>query len=581
MPAIQLIGFIGEAPKILPRLLPNSAAQRALNTRLNDGGLTPVRRPRRDFSFPTGSGVQSFFLSGSDWVGFSSKVDVAPGPVAGNRLYYTGDGTPKMRVDGNVYELAVSSPNTKLTAAVTGTGSGDPETIRYAYTWVTEYDEESQPSPLTDDITWEPGETVTLSGFEAIPSGRAINRQRIYRVQTGETGSSDLFFIAERTASQTDFVDDVDPEDIQEPVPSLDWTPPPAELSGITSLFNGMIAGFVGKDLYFCEPYRPHAWPDNYVLTMDYNIVGLGAFGNTVIVVTEGTPYRVSGISPDSMVMDRVELNLPCINADSIQDLGYSVVYATHEGIVSISQGNAGVVSKGLLSRQNWQELNPGTMAGGQYEGRYFLSYRYTDAMGRDQRGTLIFDLTGEQGFIIRSSVYAEAFYYEVETGSLYYLHDGAVFQYDAPGQINEAQTWRSKQFYLPRPTNFGVILVDAENVLSAEDVDAIEADIAQIKQDNEDIVAAGGLTGAINAAQVHKHIVNGDETMPIPSFSQFSAVAVYADGRLVATTSTVNKSVRLPSGFKARMWEVSVNGDMQISQVALATTANELMGVP
>ncbi|MCK7581114.1 MAG: hypothetical protein MZV65_39460 [Chromatiales bacterium] len=30
------------------------------------------------------------------------------------------------------------------------------------------------------------------------------------------------------------------------------------------------MAGFPGRDIYFCEPYRPYAWPVEYMQSIDY-----------------------------------------------------------------------------------------------------------------------------------------------------------------------------------------------------------------------------------------------------------------------------------------------------------------------
>src|SRR5690606_7510378 len=324
MATLKLVGFSGEIPKLLPRLLPDMSAQAAFNVRLDDGALTPIRKPRRVFGFADATNYRTIYRHGEEGLGWTGLVNAAPGPVAQDRLYYTGDGVPKMRVGGNVYPLAVPRPTTKLTATVSGTGSGDKVTRLYVYTFVTEFGEESEPCPISDEVEWEPGQTVTLSGFEEPPAGRGITLQRIYRSQTG-SGVTDLYFIAERPASNADFVDNIPPDAINEPLPSRLWNPPPDNLQGLTALPNGMMAGFVGKDLYFCEPYRPHAWPEAYVLTCEYEIVGLGAFGTSLVVVTKGHPYLVTGTSPDSMVMEKLELNLPCINPQSVIDLGYAV----------------------------------------------------------------------------------------------------------------------------------------------------------------------------------------------------------------------------------------------------------------
>lgn len=582
MATLRLLAFSGEIPKLLPRLLPDMSAQRAENTRLEDGGLQPVRRPRSVYSFPPGSDYRTIYLYNGEWLAFESVVSIAPGPVAQDRLYYTGDGAPKMRVSGSVFDLAVPFPQSALSASASGSGDGDGDvqTRVYVYTWVTEYGEESEPSPLSNEVEWRAGQSVTLSGFTTAPANRGISSQRIYRGQSTASGSIDLYFIAERGATNSNFTDNVGIQDIQEPLPSRDWNPPPDDLEGLISLPNGMMAAFSGKTLYFSEPWRPHAWPENYILTTDSEIVGLGAFGTSVVVVTRGNPYIVSGSHPASMVMEKLELNLPCINARSIQDLGYAVAYATHEGLVVVSQGGARIVTQEMMSRDDWQQLNPSLMVSGQYQGRYYASYRYTDARGEERRGTIIIDLTGQQPFRIRSNVQAAAFHFDIESGSLYFLRKGTIYEYDARGEVNEIQSWRSKQYVLPRPTNFGAILVEADDFLTEEELAALERMASEIRQENAQIIATGKLGGAINATPVNTYMVNGDETRPIPSVSQYAAIGVYADGRLVATISTINEMARLPSGFKARSWEIEVSGDMQVSQISLATTGLELMQV-
>ena len=581
MTTLRILGFSGEIPKLVPRLLPDMSAQEAYNVRLDDGALTPTRKSKRVHTFPNNEGLtyQTIYRHLDEWLGWDTVVNAVPGPVAQDRLYFTGDGVPKMMVGEDVYPLAVPYPTQKLTGAVSGSGSGTPQTRLYVYTFVTEFGEESEPSPISDDIEWQLGQTVTLSGFELPPPGRAITKQRIYRSQTGGLGT-ELFFIAERDATDDDFVDDLDPEAIQEPLPSRLWNAPPDDLEGLISMPNGMMVGYVGKDIYFCEPYRPHAWPEGYVLTVDYNIMGLGAFDNTLVIVTEGQPYIASGISPETMTLSKLELNLPCINKRSVQDLGYAVVYASHEGLVSVSAGGARVVTEQLISRTEWMKLDPYTVVSGQFQGRYYASYRYIDQYLEEHKGTIIIDMSGEMPFIIRSDISPKAYYYSIRDGALYYLKEGSVFEYDARREINNIMAWKSKLFVLPRPTNFGAILIEVDYELSSDDVAAIQEAIEQIKQENQAIVASGNLGGALNGSALNVYPVNGDAITIPPSFSQFASVAIYADRKLVAVVNGINEMCRLPSGFLARQWEVEVTGDARISQISLATTGAELMAV-
>lgn len=583
MAVLKLIGFVGENPKIIPRLLGDMASQMAYNVRLDDGGLTPVRKQRFEHQFPEPplGGNRTIYKNGTEWLGWAGDVYVAPGPVASDRLYITGDGVPKMLVGGVTYPLAVPFPASALTATLGGTPTpGASGTTRiYVYTYVTAFGEESEPCPASADVFWTPGQTTTLSGFAAPPAGRNITLQRIYRAQTSKTGTQ-LYFIAERAASAADFVDNVSPELLQEQLPSVGWNAPPGDMTGLISLPNGMMAAFSGKELCFCEPYRPHAWPEGYRLTMDYEIVGLGAFSSSIIVTTKGTPYIVNGTAPENMVSEKIEQNLPCINARGIVDLGYSVAYPSHDGLVLVTAGGATVATTRIFSRDDWLRLNPYGMVAGQYNGRYFTSYSYSDTNGTEYQGTFIMDLTGEQPFLIRSDVKASAMHYDIPTGQLYLLVGDSIYEWDALSEPSALLSWKSKLFVMPKPTNFGAILVESDTGLTAEQIEAIQAEIDRITAENAVIFAQPTIGGELGGAALNTYPVNGDQLQPIPSLNRTMSVSIYADRKLVATIGKVNKMARLPSGFMAQLWEVEVASDMPITQITMAGTGAELAGV-
>ncbi|MDF3073473.1 MAG: hypothetical protein K0S54_1140 [Alphaproteobacteria bacterium] len=581
MPVIKLAGFTGEAPRVTPRLLPDTGAQIAQSTRLEDGKLSPFRKP-----FPvhilngaTEGAVKTIYRHLTDWLHWPTVVHAVPGPVAQDRLYYTGDGKPKMRVAGAVYDLAVQAPSTALTAARTGTTGSVTSTVLYVYTWVTSFEEESEPSPVTADLLVSPGNSVTLSGFTAPPSGRAITKQRIYRSQTGTSGGTNLYFIHERAASTANYVDSLALNDFSEPLPSLDWNAPPDGLTGLVSMPNGMMAGFVGKDLYFCEPYRPHAWPQKYVLTTDYDIVALAVYGTTLVVGTKGNPYLAAGTAPESMVMERLELNMPCLNPQGMVDLGYAVAYPSHDGLVVVQGGAARVVTGSLLTRDQWLKLGPSSMVCGQFYGRFFGSYDYIETDGLLVKGSLILDLSGEAPFLIRSQHKSDAFFYEVTSGALYMVMGTTIFEWDSKQSTNDIQTWRSKPFMLPAPTSFGALMFEVDDREDLAAISAAEAANAAVQTINAALFAAPSIFGDINGSMLGEYPVNGDILVPAPPGPQVS-VNIYADGDLVASVSRGGKIVRLPGGRLCRQWEVEVTGNIDIQEVVMARTAQELRSV-
>ena len=580
MSVIKLAGFQGELPSLIPRILPESAAQEAYNVRLDDGGLTPFRMPREVASLPPlplNSTYKTIYKHNENWLGWDKAVSAAPGPVDQDRLYITGDGVPKLRYMNVDYPLAVPFPEAALTASVSGTSTSALGSSRfYVRTFVTDLGEESSPSPVSNTVYWEPGQTITLSGFTLPPAGRLITKERIYRAQASYTGTQ-LFFISERDVTTSDFVDNVPSNEINEPIPSLDWDQPVSTLNGIIALPNGVMAAFSGKTLYFCEPWRPHAWPDKYSLTTDFDIVGLGAFGASVAVLTTGNPYIVSGTNPSSMVMEKMELNLPCVSARGIEDLGYAVAYPSNDGLVMVSSSGAQVVTKGLMTKQAWEKVNPWSIHSGQRDGRYFACYvKTTDVAVLE---VMIFDTNREQPFVVRCDIIPDAMFFDIKTGSLYFCSGRSVFEFDPAGKPNVTMSWKSKEFIMPKPTNFGAILIEVDNTKNTEDLQAIQDQIEEDTAYNKTLLD-GPSVGDVNSNFLNEYELNGDNLINLRGRSHSLSVFVIADDEIIATVNKVNRMARLPSGFLARKWEIMVSGNLNVLEITMAQTGFELAGV-
>lgn len=580
MPVIKLAAFTGEQPRIVSRVLPPAGAVRAVNARLDDGALTPFYKPALVTALEGGP-YETIYRAGEDWLAFAATVDLARGPVAQERLYYTGDGAPKMRIGEDVYPLAVPRPAAAPTATPDGSGAGDVQTRAYVYTFVTAFGEESEPSPASEPVDWQPGQTVELTDIEDAPEDpdRNITKQRFYRSQTGSLGT-DFYFIAERDVSDDGFTDDIAPDAFAEPLPSRHWNAPPDTLTGLIALPNGMFAAFDGRRLYFSEPYRPHAWPEIYVLTTDVPIVALAAADVSIWVLTEGSPYRVVGTSPDAMVMAKVEANLPCINARGVVDLGHAVAWPSHEGLaVARRDGAVGLATGNLFSPRAWRALNPQTMRASQISGRWIGSYSGLDTENRPIAGSLIVDLA-DQSFLIRSDIQARAWFYDAASGFLFFLDlDGArVHQFDAVAGGPDTLYWRSKEFVLPRPDTFGCILVESGRGFTADEIAARAAEIAAIAAANAAAIADGPVGGDLAGAPLGAVTVAGDLLTPLPApVGSIASVGVYADGELVASVTATNRVARLPAGFLGRIWEVDVFSEIPIDQITLARRADEL----
>lgn len=135
MAAVKIIKFLGEAPKISPELLPDSAAQTALNVKLYSGDLIPYRIPvivdnaERSGTIGTLHALRDPDTDQLVWLSWAADVDIVTASASEDqeqRFYYTGDGKPKvsnydLATNGSepypvsFYELGLPLPETKAT----------------------------------------------------------------------------------------------------------------------------------------------------------------------------------------------------------------------------------------------------------------------------------------------------------------------------------------------------------------------------------------------------------------------------------------------------------------------------------
>lgn len=186
MSAFRITGFSGLVPRLARQLLGASQAQVATNCNLTSGDLRPRNGPLLVFAPVIANDIVSMFRMEKDgnekWLAWDKDVDVARSPVAGNtsrRFYYTGDGEPRaseydMATAGTgpypsgCYVLGVAQPLNPPVVMVAG-GAGSTVTRSYVYTFVTQWGEESAPSPASAVTTGKDDDTWALSGMDTAP----------------------------------------------------------------------------------------------------------------------------------------------------------------------------------------------------------------------------------------------------------------------------------------------------------------------------------------------------------------------------------------------------------------------------
>ncbi len=461
------------------------------------------------------------------------------------------------------------------------TNAAQAETRAYIYTYISVFgaiEEESAPSPVSDLVTVRFGQIVRLSNFSAPPVGLYnIKYIRIYRSVTGSTGAQYLY-VGEIKIDQTTFDDNIKASGLGEPCPSMNWSEPPRDLKGLVGMANGVLAGFVDNRLYFSEPFMPHAYPISYMLTTEYKIVGIGVFGESLAVMTEGNPYIVTGTDPSSMSMAKLPLYEPCISKRSIASDESGVMYASPNGMVLIGGGGAQIATRNMFTRKEWQVINPVSVLGRMVDGKYIGFYEtYVEPI---QRGAFILDRYIQQSPLSLCSFHATAAYVDPTQSAMYIATENEIKEWEGDLLNSLPYEWVSKQFILPRPLNLGAMQVDADfgDIQSGAE---LAARVEALKQENIANFGLGDLLGSINASPVNGYSLNGSrlKDIPVDVDNRYVLVTVIADGVTKATMQIKSRNaVRLPSGFKADRWEFKVNGNIPLKHVKIAESSKGLI---
>jgi hypothetical protein len=155
---------------------------------------------------------------------------------------------------------------------------------------------------------------------------------RIYRTQTGTTGTAEFFFLREIAAGVASTTDDG--RTLGEVLETVTWLEPPQDLSYLTAMWNGMMAGISGNAVRYCEAYKPYAWPMAYeTLPPDAKPLALATFGQRLLVLTTADPVLVAGTSPDSLDEQPLEVGQACLAPQAVVSFGHGVAWPAPDGL--------------------------------------------------------------------------------------------------------------------------------------------------------------------------------------------------------------------------------------------------------
>jgi hypothetical protein len=534
MSAIRIGPFGGANLALRPKLLDNNVGVASLNHNPDEGDLRPWKVPLAHTTI--GSGKKTIHMLGRDlvtdtiywfeWTTVVHAIGSLKSDDTTKRTYYSGSGAPK--VTDNIIGLAgapfptayrdlgVPKPLTAPTLTETTPGTGDDETRYYAYTYLTDWDEEGPPA-VSAPIVCKPGALINITGMSLAPTGpgetRGINRIRIYRTVAGAAGAE--FYFLRDIAIATSSADDA--RDTGTDIcPSALYALPPTDLFNLIELWNGMAAGITGKAVRYCEPYRMHAWPVAYETLCHDKPIALGVYGKNLVIATTGKPIVVSGSAPEAMDGSPVEFLAGCVSAQSMVSLGHGVAWATADGLAYVGTAHPpSLLTAECMLLDDWKALNPETIIGCQYNGLYFGFY---NASGL--KGFVFNPLAPKEGIRFLSAGYSAAFFDKLSE-EMYVLNGTSVQRWNA-GASNMTAEFTSKVFRMPAPVNLAVAEVVAD--------------------------------------------------------AYPCTMTLYADARTPWVRSvTSKKPFTLPAGYSADDYQIKISTDKDVTGIVLAETLDEL----
>lgn len=624
--------FSGVAPRIAPRLLPATLAQEALDVKLWSGELRPHYADTIIKYIP--SHTQSIYRykwknKKYNWLGWAKSVNVVKGPVyddENNRIYLmVNDGTGFLVTDSSLledrdyingleskaYAVAIPEPGQSDIWISGGTGSGDIESRSYVYCYVRQWSDgtidvgkssgplknSSDRSRYTVDV--RPGQVVDLSIVDPIAHangiGAGINKIYIYRSEVTSAGQALYSYVDQfdvntnrvtnnpaavwvANGSYYKYSDSKPSTSLGEACPSIYWDPPVTGLKGLVSLQNGLFAAYKDSTIYVSDWNAPHAWPYEHTVTIDYPIVGLGSFGNTIVVCTEAAPVLITVTDPTKPTTRAIQENCPCVSAGSIVSTRNGVIFASTNGLVLINSASPTFITEKIITQDEWLPLHPESLQAAFLNNTYYGFFTNPT----EKAAGFLFDLDSYTYSTVYNSIVSSGMVYtsqptkivynDVEQSQLYVCYplenktQYSLNSFGTDSRINKSFRWRSKVNVSPQ----GLFTLSCAQVNFTK--------LSSLKP--EPPVWEGRLAGsALGMVYVNKQPVNGwCKTNTIELYDK-TVFNYYVDGKLRFTKNIVDsKPFRLPSGFRGETVEIELKSNSHVHSVILASSMGELV---
>lgn len=347
--------------------------------------------------------------------------------------------------------------------------------------------------------------TVTLSGFVANTGNNLnITHARIYRLVTGsgyseyqmlpcpidDYDASTAYSVDDRvmykeiayvciqagtgktpdtetdywTATNADYIiddlvssgltDRFKDSELEDALQTGDWDEPPEDLAGLTEFGASVLAGYSENKVYFSEPLYPYAWPYSY--SFPDPVVGIARVGQSLVVLTESTPYVLTGFDPASLNQSPLPFAKAAKSSKGIAATERGVIYVAEDGLYLVSPGGNILLTGNLYTKEQWEALDLDNLISVFFNGIYY-GFFFNAGTG------LMIDISSQEPTAVDTSLSGQVFLnYHIDGETLYILaRDESEYTYNvyewAGSTSKLTLTWKSKTFQAMIPTNYAI----------------------------------------------------------------------------------------------------------------------------
>jgi hypothetical protein len=623
MAKIQVTNFKGIMPKVANDKLPDEMGQEACDLKIASGDLVAYKKSTPDLELP-GAAYKTIFeyIEGgnNNWIYYDLIAHWVRSPTANDtfeRMYVTGTDAVNGKYKAFVNDLqGVGTfdfttdfyyPGAPSATALTASGYGAGSDYRaYFYTYVSRYGEEGPPSAIleiTDINDAAPG-TVTLDDFtepadadEHLKTVVGANSPtiRIYRTSDDGAGSAAFLLAVEITVDNTGpagtawaaftFDDVIPDEDLQGANTTTFYDRAPDDLTNLRGCPGGFFVASKNNTLYFSEPFHPWAWPEDYQIPIDQEIIGIGVYGSTIVVATDGNIYTFSGPHPTSLYKTRLAFQ-PCLSQRAVVETDEGVIFPSLEGFQHVTAGGVINVTKDMFKPEDWSDYELETMHGTWWNKAYYGFYK-----SEDNEGYIMLDMLN--GAVTTGVKYHHAGAVTLEDGKFRTVVNSDIAKqdklfislWDADETAYRNYVYKSKRYILEKPVNFKVaqLILDTDfynTVLEIINDDGTLEDLNTAAWEETDW-GEGDLFGPLNAFKLNMEEVNGDNLYSLTSLgvADYVTFKVWVDGTLKLSKQISNSTMfKLPRGFRNKKWEFGIEGMIPVKRMTVATSTEEIV---